>query len=157
MDVCIALLVLSAIAGIFMMLVRRSNAQARVLGDLQQYKKPELLTSSQRKTLNLPQVAPAALPITRQKPKQKSKPATTRAIRTGWSIGVVAFTYKDSVGDLTDRIVTVHSVSSEYLKGECHEQQAERTFRIDRILGDLTDCGTGEILSPDLWIANQNT
>lgn len=155
MDVFIAFLVLSAIACIFVLLVRRSNAQARALSDSQQYKKPELLTSSQRKALNLPQVPLSAGPVTKSIPEQKTKPAASRAIRTGWSIGVIAFTYEDSLGGVSYRIVTVHSVGSVYLKGECHEKKAERTFRMDRILGQLTDCATGEILSPTDWLRKQ--
>ncbi|WP_155952547.1 hypothetical protein [Pseudomonas sp. URMO17WK12:I4] len=153
MDVFIALLVFSAVVGIFVVLVRRSNAQARTLDNPQAYQKPELLTRAQRKELNLPRPPAATVPIADSLPKPK--PAVTRAIRTGWSIGVVAFTYEDSVGNITDRIVTVHSVSSMYIKGECHDQHEERTFRIDRILGELTDCETGEILLPKFWVTSR--
>lgn len=89
------------------------------------------------------------------KARSKKRPASTkptRAIRNGWSIGVVEFTYEDSAGDISYRTVTVHSASTLYLKGECHDRQAERTFRLDRIIGDLTDCETGEILSPKQWV-----
>jgi len=84
--------------------------------------------------------------------KPSSPAAKTRAIRQGWSIGMVAFTYEDVAGDISYRTVTVHSASSLYLKGECHDRQAERTFRLDRIIGDLTDCETGEIMSPKKWV-----
>lgn len=73
---------------------------------------------------------------------------TTRAIRTGWSIGEVEFTYRDVDGVVTRRRVTVHSLTQTYLKGECHDRGAERTFRLDRIIGDLVDCQTGELVSP---------
>lgn len=79
----------------------------------------------------------------------------TRAIRTGWSRGEIAFTYEDFDGVITYRTVTVHSVSGTYIKGECHTRVAERTFRVDRIVGDITDCETGEILSAQKW-ARQN-
>lgn len=82
---------------------------------------------------------------------EKHERANTKAIRTDWSMGDVEFTYEDSAGDITRRRVTVHSVTSAYLKGECHDRQAERTFRLDRIVGDLTDCKTGEILNPQQW------
>lgn len=155
MDVFIALLALSAIAGLFVVLVRRSNAQARTLDSLQAYKKPELLTLAQRKALNLPR-PPVAAPVAKSTLKLKPTPATSRAIRTGWSIGVVAFTYEDSSGDISYRRVTVHSVSSIYLKGECHERRAERTFRVDRVIGELTDCETGEVMSPYVWIKQRS-
>lgn len=81
--------------------------------------------------------------------KKSGRP--TRAIRNGWSIGEVEFAYEDGEGEVTYRHVTVHSVTATYLKGECHEKQAERTFRMDRILGDVTDRETGEILSPKAY------
>lgn len=78
---------------------------------------------------------------------------TTRAIRTGWSIGDVEFTYRDVDGVITRRRVTVHSVTSTYLKGKCHERGSERTFRLDRITSDLVDCGTGELISANTWVS----
>lgn len=83
-----------------------------------------------------------------------TRSAPSRAIRNGWSMGEVAFTYEDGDGDITFRYVTVHSVTATHLKGECHDRQAERTFRIDRILGDITDCETGEILSARKYVAS---
>ncbi|WP_315807508.1 hypothetical protein [Pseudomonas sp. C9-3] len=75
----------------------------------------------------------------------------TRAIREGWSIGEVEFLYEDRDGNITFRTVTVHSVSRSALKGECHSKHAERTFRLDRIIGEVTDCETGEIHDPKDW------
>jgi len=69
-------------------------------------------------------------------------------MRTGWSRGLVQFTYEDSKGDVTFRTVTVHSVAGNNLKGECHDRHAQRTFRLDRIIGDVVDTGTGEVLKP---------
>ncbi|WP_139182041.1 hypothetical protein [Pseudomonas flexibilis] len=84
--------------------------------------------------------------------KPASPKAKTRAIRTGWSIGEVEFKYRDADGVVTLRRVTVHSVTPTYLKGECHERGAERTFRLDRIIDDLVDCQTGEVLSALQWV-----
>ncbi len=114
-----------------------------------QGEKPKPLTAEQRKPLNLParKTPAAAAP----KPNR-----TTRAIRTGWSIGEVAFTYMDADGEVSSRRVTVHSATSSHLKGECHDRQAERTFRLDRIVGDLVDCETGELLSPKRWARQIN-
>ncbi len=83
------------------------------------------------------------------------RPVSSRAIRSGWSMGEIAFTYEDSAGDITSRTVTVHSVTSTYIKGECHDRKAERTFRVDRIVGDIVDCESGELMSPMKW-ARQN-
>lgn len=81
-----------------------------------------------------------------QRGTQKPKPSQSRAMRTGWSMGVVEFTYKDAEGDITSRRVTVHAITSTYLKGHCHERGAERTFRLDRIIGSVVNVQTGEIL-----------
>lgn len=83
---------------------------------------------------------------------EKHERANTRAIRTGWRMGEVEFTYMDAEGEITHRRVTVHSATATYLKGECHKRQAERTFRVDRIIGDVVDCDTGEIISPRQWV-----
>ena len=105
--------------------------------------KPKLLTPSERKQLGLPE------PSRQLQPEPSNAAAKkTRAIRTGWSRGTVAFTYEDSEGAISTRTVTVHSVSQTYLKGECHDRQAQRTFRIDRMIGDVIDADTGELLEP---------
>ncbi|MBX9761580.1 MAG: hypothetical protein K2Y24_00910 [Pseudomonadaceae bacterium] len=84
--------------------------------------------------------------------KHKAKPVNaTRAIRTGWSQGEIAFTYEDADGEVTYRTVTVHAVTATHIKGECHDRQAERTFRLDRVIGDITDTDTGEMLKPKKW------
>lgn len=106
--------------------------------------KPQLLTKEQRKSLELPSATPAkpipSIPII--------QPTKSRATRTGWKLGTVTFSYEDAEGEITSRTVTVHSVNSLHLKGECHTRRAERTFRIDRILGDVVDIETGEIIRP---------
>ncbi|MFU3873534.1 WYL domain-containing protein [Pseudomonas aeruginosa] len=153
MDAFLGLLVVVCGVAAFVMMVRRTKAKGRELA-ASQHSKPELLTPQQRKTLNLQE----------RKPRQSAKPpkvvtpkpSSSRAIRTGWRIGMVAFTYEDSDGDISYRTVTVHSANATYLKGECHDRQAERTFRLDRIIGDLTDCETGEIMSPQSWARQRN-
>lgn len=108
-----------------------------------------------------------ALNKLRQLPRKPPKPGTrnevidpslaqptrgsTRAIRTGWELCRIAFEYEDAEGDWSSRKVTVHSVTRTYIKGECHQRRAERTFRLDRILSDVTDLDTGEILDVDVW------
>lgn len=150
MDQVIALaLLIGGVIG-FVLAVRRSRKQrAERESKPWQGDRPSLLSSEQRKGLGLKASRPGAAPV-----RPSLKPSrSTRAIRTGWSIGDVEFTYEDSAGDITRRRVTVHSVTSTYMKGECHYRQAERTFRIDRIIGDVVDCDTGEILPPRKWAA----
>lgn len=109
-------------------------------------KRPEPLSKPQRKALGLPAIkapkAPAAPPVEQ-----------TRAIRTGWRLCGVEFMYQDSKGNTTFRTVTVHSVGATSFKGECHHRMAERTFRFDRVIGDITDTETGEMLKPKKWAA----
>ncbi|OWJ92716.1 hypothetical protein B6S59_19310 [Pseudomonas sp. A46] len=111
------------------------------------------LTERQRSELKLKErhanphirYTPSPLPLD----ARPAKP--TRAIRKGWNIGKIEFAYADAKGDISYRRVTVHSVTATYIKGECHVRKAERTFRIDRIIGDITDCETGEILRAKKW------
>ncbi|QGZ31472.1 hypothetical protein [Stutzerimonas stutzeri] len=108
-----------------------------------QVSKPKLLTPSERKRLGLPE------PVRQPEPDPlTAAPKKTRAIRTGWKRGTVAFTYEDSQGVVTTRTVTVHSVSQAYLKGECQDRNEQRTFRIDRMIGEVIDADTGELLEP---------
>src|SRR5690606_29339924 len=109
------------------------------------------LTSEQRKTL------PKAKPISRKDSKRspifKTPSAEpTRAIREGWELCSIAFEYDDAYGEWTERTVTVYSVTQDHLKGECHLRHAERSFRLDRIMSDITDIDTGEILDVDDWV-----
>lgn len=90
---------------------------------------------------------PDQKPISKAIPHEPSK--TSRwAIDTGWRRGRVSFEYVDANGDWSMRTVTVHSVSSTRIQGECHTRRAERTFLLERIQGDIVDLDTGEILRP---------
>ncbi|MGH1450237.1 MAG: hypothetical protein ACRBBM_12580 [Pseudomonadaceae bacterium] len=109
------------------------------------------LSKARRRELGLPkperQTQPISGPV-----KPNTKPATpTRAIRTGWQLCEVAFEYEDAEGNWTDRKVTVHAVDRRVIKGECHVARAERTFRLDRVMSNITDLDTGEILDVDVW------
>lgn len=115
--------------------------------DLPAQKPFKPLTNAQRKAAKLPTDEPIK-PVRKQEviPEPKS-----RAIRTGWELCRVAFDYQDADGARSARKVTVHSVTDTYLKGECHQRRAERTFRLDRVRGDITDMDTGEIRSVKSW------
>ncbi len=150
MEAFVGLVLVAIGVTIFAALVRRANRKGAAL--LPQAKpwetpKPPLLNSSHRKRLGRGTASsPAAAQPLRRAPDPAAAPS--RAMRNGWRLGEVAFTYEDSAGDVTFRTVTVHSVTATYLKGECHDRQAERTFKIDRIIGDVVDLDTGEILRP---------
>ncbi|MFK8328516.1 WYL domain-containing protein [Pseudomonas sp. BJa5] len=159
MDTLIGLLVLAAAVAVFVGMVRRTNTKGRELERQTNSKpwltnRPTLLTKQQRKTLNSSEQKKTQISNSPEAVQLEPRPAKkiTRAIRTGWSMGKVEFRYKDAKGEITNRTVTVHAITRTYLKGECHSRQAERTFRIARIIGDLTDCETGEIISPEKWV-----
>lgn len=157
MDAFVGLLVLAAIAVRFVLLVRRTKAKAAAVQrklDVAAGHRPAPLSSTQRKALGLQSAKPVSrLAATRPEP-QAINPAPTRAIRNGWRITEVQFTYQDSEGEITTRTVTVHSVSASHIKGECHDKLAERTFRVDRVVGEVLDLDTGELLAAKKWVRN---
>lgn len=55
------------------------------------------------------------------------------------------FSYVDSQGDTSTREVDVSHISAQNFTGWCHLRAEVRTFRWDRVSGDLMDLGTGEI------------
>lgn len=131
MDYFAALIVVAAGVALFVRLVRKAKRDEQAQRDMiSQYTNPSTASPS---------------PI-RRTPDRTAKPS--RAMRTGWSLGTVSFTYQDSNGDVTSRTITVHSVTPTYLKGECHDRNAERTFRIDRMIGEVVDLESGELIRP---------
>lgn len=142
MKVLIGILVVAAVLVTLVVVGRRIEKKERLeaerkVDQLRRPHRPTLLSKAKKKTLNFKDLP--------------SPPKVTRAIRTGWSLGQIEFSYVDADGKKTQRTVTVHSVTRAYFKGECHTRREERTFRLDRVVGDLVDCATGEILSPKEW------
>lgn len=68
------------------------------------------------------------------------------------------FSYIDHYGQTSRRRVRVMRIASndgrQYLEGFCLERNAMRTFRVDRIDGDLTDAETGELLNVYMLLAS---
>lgn len=68
------------------------------------------------------------------------------------------FSYMDHHGQASRRRVRVMRIASndgrQYLEGFCLERNAMRTFRVDRIDGDLTDAETGELLNVYMLLAS---
>ncbi|WP_416041935.1 hypothetical protein [Edwardsiella ictaluri] len=60
--------------------------------------------------------------------------------------GRISFDYIDVDGNYTSREIDISDVDSVYLKGYCYLSNGYRTFRIDRIQGDIVCRDTGEIL-----------
>ncbi len=71
----------------------------------------------------------------------------------------VLFDYRDTEGRQRQRRVMARQVLERngvlYLEGICTQARASRTFRMDRILGDLTHADTGELAPPSsfAWLA----
>lgn len=66
-------------------------------------------------------------------------------------IGTYQFTYTNADGGIAARKVDVyeiwHNEENGYFKGYCHKAKAERTFRMDRVQGQVTDINTGETIN----------
>lgn len=62
----------------------------------------------------------------------------------------ITFSYKDSEGFLTKRTVDIYSVEDPYINGFCHLRNEERTFIIDRIVGNVIY--QGKSLSVQEWL-----
>lgn len=75
----------------------------------------------------------------------------TRKPRSAEVIDVIRFEYEDRNGDLSMREVEVTAISDEYFEGWCRARKAARTFRLDRVTGDVVSMETGEIDNPYAW------
>ncbi|MCG9124273.1 hypothetical protein LH460_06255 [Laribacter hongkongensis] len=69
----------------------------------------------------------------------------------GGVLDVVSFDYEDASGVPSHRRVSVLRVDGAYIEGRCHLRGAMRTFRLDRVVGDITSEESGEIADPYHW------
>ncbi|WP_211049192.1 WYL domain-containing protein [Pantoea sp. Acro-807] len=63
----------------------------------------------------------------------------------------IAFSYVNSKGESSFRDVDVKSFDGEYVEGYCHLSRKFKTFRLDRIEGDIIIRDTGEAIEPYEW------
>lgn len=63
----------------------------------------------------------------------------------------VAFSYVNSKGESSFRDVDVKSFDGDYVEGYCHLSRKFKTFRLDRIEGDIIIRETGEAIEPYEW------
>ncbi len=89
----------------------------------------------------------------KSKASNGKRPGRTRRPMDASVLDVVRFDYLDRDGDSTRREVEVTAASDEYFEGWCRVRRAMRTFRIDRVDGDIISIATGEIANPFLWAA----
>lgn len=68
-------------------------------------------------------------------------------------LDTIHFTYETADGDVMERHVVVQAVDGIYIDGFCLTRKAVRTFRLDRIIGNITSDNTGEVLFPADWAA----
>lgn len=78
--------------------------------------------------------------------KKRPKPAARHPIDT------IAFVYEDRDGNQTERTVDVYGSDDEYFEGFCHSRFGTRTFKVRRIVGQVTSVDTGEVMKPNVWI-----
>lgn len=86
---------------------------------------------------------------------KKSEPAKYRTVNhakgKGAEIKNVAFSYVNSKGESSFRDVDVKSFDGEYLEGYCHISRKFKTFRLDRVEGEIIIRETGEAIDPYEW------
>ncbi|QLN46852.1 WYL domain-containing protein [Klebsiella grimontii] len=63
----------------------------------------------------------------------------------------VAFSYENNDGDISFREVDVKKFDGLYIEGYCHSRRQYRTFRIDRVVDEITLRDTGELFTPEEW------
>ncbi|MCQ4106525.1 WYL domain-containing protein [Erwinia persicina] len=89
------------------------------------------------------------LPGKASKPKKSSTANYVKG--RGAELTEIAFYYVNAGGESSFRDVDVKKFDGQYIEGYCHLSQAFKTFRLDRIDGDITLRDTGEAVEPDYW------
>lgn len=67
-------------------------------------------------------------------------------------LGRYEFDYRNDEGVVTRRKLDVFRIyyskrGDGYIDGFCHKRQESRTFRLDRVFGDVVDLDTGEVIT----------
>lgn len=85
----------------------------------------------------------------------KTKPSKFRSVNHASGkdaeIKAVAFSYVNSKGESSFRDVDIKSFDGKYLEGYCHLSRKFKTFRLDRIEGEIIIRETGEAIDPYEW------
>lgn len=95
---------------------------------------------------------------TRALTKSRAKEKTHQATGSIQLPDLINFTYKNAEGEIADRDVKVCTAATNgqgnaYVEGYCLEKRANRTFKLDRIIGSLTRAETGEIMTANDWFS----
>lgn len=87
----------------------------------------------------------------REKEKQRLREEEEEKAKSNRRPPIIAFDYEDAQGNKTSRQVKnpvrFTYAQNDYINGFCLTRQAGRTFRFDRICGEIVDAETGEIIS----------
>ena len=75
------------------------------------------------------------------------------ASQVQWPPSRIQFDYLDVNGAFTSRRVDVEFMLIDTFTGYCRDREDTRTFRYDRIVGDVVDRKTGELLNVEDWRA----
>ncbi len=67
----------------------------------------------------------------------------------------IEFSYKNADGEPSRRAVDVKRKEWDYFSGFCHLRRENRTFRYDRIEGEVVVVDTGEIISPSEFAGHE--
>ncbi len=102
--------------------------------------------------------------ITHSPHPRNTKPAPTPKTARPGRVSLphtFTFVYRGQDGNYSRRTVDVSHVATNgghtYLEGFCHERGDTRTFRTDRMRGDLTDMETGELVPIKRLVAHVHT
>lgn len=77
-----------------------------------------------------------------------------KSIVHGKRLDVIRFDYLNAKGELASRRVKVTMVGKWQFEGIDLAKREERTFRHDRVIGEITSELTGEVLDPAEWAAS---
>ena len=109
------------------------------------------LSTAQRQSIEdqLQNFAGISMPPPSHAPR-RARPATLTHLE-GRNLDTVRFAYVDANGDRSDRRVVVHQLEGTCFQGLCLSRRATRTFRLDRVQGDITSESSGEVQEPWAW------
>lgn len=78
---------------------------------------------------------------------------TRKRQQAGRTLDTIRFEYCSALGEVSQRRVVVRVIEDEYFEGRCLTRNAMRTFRFDRVQGDITSEESGEVANPYDWAA----
>lgn len=82
---------------------------------------------------------------------RRRKDADVLTATAGQPLDTIRFSYENSEGEYSERTVRVRSLGGEYFRGHCLKRRADRTFRLDRVIGEVTSEDTGEVADAWRW------